>query len=271
MTISLGNAISCIKQDEKWKSKTIVGGVIFVILPIILGLILGILEGLEVIPENSLLPNAIINVASIIFGVYVIGFIFTSMNRVMNSSDSFKMANWNEKNLMLTGVKSTLACSGWALMTLLVFGVGLVLTCLVFILAGSFICTLIHKSSGIELEAFKPILIAISGIVGSIYGLYLAQFINNAFACYLKTLKFKDLIAFKKHFQIIKENKHKNWTLVGKNILFSLAIILTILVLTLTIVGIVLLPFVFFLAYFVSYNLVAQYAKAIDIDKYLND
>ena len=94
---------------------------------------------------------------------------------------------------------------------------------------------------------------------------------NVAFACFFKTLKFKDFIAFKKQFRIIKENKHASWTLVGKCILFTLSILLTLLVLLATVIGIILVPFVLFLGEFISYNLCAQYAKEIEIDKYLEN
>ena len=97
------------------------------------------------------------------------------------------------------------------------------------------------------------------------------QFVNAAMACYIKNEKFKDLMAFKKQFRIIKENKHAAWTLIGKGILFALLAGLVVLVLGITIVGVLALPFVCFIIAIASMNLYAQYGKQIDIGRYLEE
>ncbi|MBQ4114899.1 DUF4013 domain-containing protein [bacterium] len=270
MSISLGNAISSIKEEPKWISKCVIGALIGYVIPFVIGAIQGFLEATSVLTEGSLVCQIIVFTISLILGLYMSGFIYTTMNRVVNSSEPFKMAEWNEKNLLLTGLKVTLSCIGWILLTSLVFGLCFLIIFLGIAIVNALISALFNMFLNTDLQIITIFSGLICCVLGIIYGLYLAQFINTAFACFLKTLRFKDLIAYKKHFRIINENKHASWTLIGKNILFSLAIFGIVLALSVTIIGIVLLPFVCFAGYFVSLNLIAQYAKEIEIDKYLN-
>ena len=266
MAISLGNAISSIKEDEKWIPKILIGGAIGYIIPFVIGFIVGFVDALTG-QQNSLMGNLIIYTTSIVIGIYITGFVFTTMNRVINSSDKFKMAEWNEKNLMLTGLKTTLILIGWGIIMALIF---LVLA-LIFGIIGGIISFILASCLHIEGNNLSIFITIFSCACGAVVGLYIAQFLNNAFACFLKTLRFKELISFKKHFRMIKENQHANWSLVGKNILLTLAIVAVAIVLMISVVGFVVLPFVYFAVYFVMYNLICQYAKEIDINKYIEE
>ena len=270
MTISLGNAISCIKEDEKWIPKILIGGVIGYIIPFAIGFIIGLFDAFSG-QQNSLMGNLIIYATSLVIGIYISGFVFTTMNRVINSSDNFKMAEWNEKNLMLTGLKATLCFIGWGLIMALILALICLIFGIIFGIIGAILSFILAGCFHLEGNGLTVFITIFSIVCGAVVGLYIAQFLNNAFACFLKTLRFKELISFKKHFRMIKENQHANWSLVGKNILLALAIVAVAIVLMISIVGSVALPFVYFAVYFVMYNLICQYAKEIDINKYIEE
>lgn len=263
MTMSLMNAIRSIKQDEKWLGKIIVGGLVCLVAQIAGFCSLSFIAQ-KTAPGIGTLIGLII---SIVAALWIVGFIFSSMNKTINS-DKFQMAELNESNIILTGLKSFMAIIGWGILaTIILFVVEIVYFALIAIFC--FILGFISGLIGVN-NQILTILIAIFCIIASVVlGLYIAQFVNTAFALYFKRLELGDLISFKKQFVIIKENQHANWTLIGKMILFSLAYQGIIIALSVTIVGLVLVPFVAFAGYFVAYNLVAQYAKEINIDKYL--
>ena len=260
MTISLGNAIKCIKEDEKWIKKILVLGFVFLIMQITTSLIYKLTE-----PNITMLICAIIG---IITPLWSLGFIFSSMTKTANS-DKFKMAELNEPNLILTGFKSCFAILGWGILNVIILTIVGVLYAAIVGIAGAVILGILGAIIGFENQFLSICIIVFSSILGILFALYFAQFVNAAFACYLKRLKFNDLISFGKHLLVILENKHASWTLVGKMILFSLAYIAIILGLTFSIIGILLLPFVIPTAYFVAYNLLVQYSKEIEIEKYL--
>lgn len=266
MTISLGNAIKCIKEDEKWITKILVGGFVFIIMQIATSFT--ILKDTE--PNVGTLIAAII---AILTSLWSLGFTFSSMKKIFNS-DKFQMAELNEGNLILVGLKSCFAILGYGiLMTIILTIIGLLYSVIagligaIIFFALGLIVGLIGGTS--DNPIVLSLIILYSTLVGLLGGLFFAQFVNTALAFYLKRLKFGDLISFGKHFVVISENKHTSWTLVGKMILFSLAFIAIILGLTVSIIGVLLLPFVIFASYFVAYNLLAQYAKEIEIEKYL--
>ena len=263
MTMSLMNAIRSIKQDEKWLGKIIVGGLVCLVAQIAGFCSLSFIAQ-KTAPGIGTLIGLII---SIVAALWIVGFIFSSMNKTINS-DKFQMVELNESNIILTGLKSFMAIIGWGILaTIILFVVEIVYVALMVIIG--LIIFGILGLIGVN-NQILTILIAIFCIIASVVlGLYIAQFVITAFALYFKRLQFGDLISFKKQFVIIKENQHANWTLVGKMILFSLAYLGIIIGLSVTIVGLVLVPFVLFASYFVAYNLVAQYAKEINIDKYL--
>ena len=263
MTISLAKAISCIKEDEKWISKIIIGGVIGFIIPFVIGLLFGLL-GIE---EKTLEYNLITYAIGFIFGGFISGFIFTTMNKTLNSTEKFQMVNWSDKNLLLKGIKAIFAFLVWSFIAIIIFVLFTTLTAAII----SLICTLLGQALSLDSIVQKNLILLVNTLIGIIVGLYFVQFVNNAYACYIKTLKLEDMLAFKKQFRMIKENQHLNWSLIGKNILFVLLACLVTSVLIVTIVGILLLPFVFFAMNIVAYNLITQYAKTVEINKYFEN
>ena len=112
------------------------------------------------------------------------------------------------------------------------------------------------------------ILTLLSNLVGIFVGLIVALFINTAFTSYMVNLKMGDMLALKKHYKIIVENSHASWTLVGKMILYGILFCFISLVFAAFVITSALLPFLYFAACIVYINLLVQYGKEINIQKY---
>ena len=77
-------------------------------------------------------------------------------------------------------------------------------------------------------------------------------------------------MAIKKQFMIIADNQHATWTLVGKIILYTLLLVLVSIIACITLIGIFLLPFICFAFFMALVDLLVQYGKKINTDKYLS-
>lgn len=270
MTISLGNAITRVKEEPKWLKKILILGALFIGVQIAYGILAGMFgltpEAMETNPATMFLFTITSFLVLLPITAYYTGFIFQSMHKTFNS-DKFQMVELSQKNLLIDGLKNVFSVIGYSILLEIILFVFLIAYILVIALFGVLISLIL--SALISAEAVSIFIVILGTLAGLVFGLYFAQFINAAFACYLKTLKFADLIAFNKHFQIIKENKHTSWTLIGKNILYSLLFLTVILVLCITLIGVILIPFVTIYAYFVAFNLLDQYSKEIKIERYL--
>lgn len=259
--MSLGNAIKDVQKDEHWVQKTFGCYGLYLLGTFVLGFVYG-LSGSKIT-----VGVVITAIASIVALLFLTGFIFKSANNVMNS-DTFKMTEFSEKNLLLFGLKTVvgfIAFSFWATLVIFVLALVFSLIFLVIFVAAYFILSTIHVNQ-IVLAVFGTIVCTVGSIA---IGLYFAQYFNAAMAFYIKTLKISKFFALKEQFEMLKENQHAAWTLIGKNILYSLLFIVIAVILCVSLIGIVALPFVTIYAYFVCYNLLDQYAKEVNIDKYL--
>ena len=263
MSISLGNALLSVKEDENWIKKTIIGGLIFIAYWI----------SMYLIDNAETSTNKLIGLALyFIFLIFIWGFHASTGNKMINSASN-TMADWTEKNLILKGLKILLGY----LLYVFVFSTIFTIISVIILLAATIILGFVYYLAGLLLHVdFKTVSSGvIAGLVLAIIGIWLlawfVQFTNAALTCYFKNLRFRDLMALKKQFRIVKENQHAAWTLLGKEILFGLLMILVILILTITIIGIAAIPFVCFMASIVSANLFAQYGKYIEIGRYLEE
>ncbi len=261
MTMSLANAIKDVRKDEHWIQKVLGCYVLYILgfLPVSL---VYHLSGEAV--NVGVLISAIISIVALLF---LTGFIFKSANNAMNN-DTFKMAEFSDKNLLLLGLKTVvgfMVFSFWAMIVIFALALVFSLIFLVIFAAAYFILSAIHVD-----QTILVIFGSIAGTVGSIaIGLYFGQYFSAAMAFYIKTLNISKFFALKEQIDMLKDNQHAAWTLIGKNILYSLLFTVIVVALCVSIIGMFALPFVFIYAYFVCYNLLAQYAKEVDIDKYL--
>ena len=259
MTISLGNAIKSVKEDEHWIKKVLIGGLITTIVAVAAGA----MESETI----SVMPRAISIITYFLFGSFLSGFLVSTGNKIFNS-DSNSMTEWTEPNLLIKGLKFIFSVLLYCIvMTILFMLVTVVIAVIIGIILGiiyALIVSLLH----IDVQSITPLFVIICCAFGLVFGLYYMQFVNAAYTSYYKTLSFKNLMAFKKHFCMIKENQHATWTLIGKEILYILLFLLAIIIATITIVGIIAIPFISFAAYITLINLKVQYGKEIEIGKY---
>lgn len=264
MAISLGDAIKNVRQDEKWVKKIIICGIIYLIMQVTSNLFTTpISKG-----NSPSIFSFLFLIISVVLGIWFIGFVFSSINKTSNS-DKFQMVELSERNLLVTGLKVFFSMIGWGFLTMFVLLVVGIVYAIIIGVFGAIIFGILGALIGFENQILTVLITAFSFAGGCIAGLYFAQLINAAFALYFQRLSFRDLISYKKQLQIIMENKHTSWTLVGKSILYSLTYLAVMFVLLVTIIGIILIPFVIVYANFVGYNLIVQYAKEIQIGKYL--
>ena len=260
MTISLASALKAVKEDEKWVKKLLIGSFIYVIMMIASGMI-----GME----TSNTVKAVGGALYLIFYFVIYGFMASTGNKMINS-DSNQMAEWNEKNILITGLKFFFSYLVYCIVFILLFTILSTLLLIAITLVLGLIYMLI--SALLHVDIYNNLLLPIIfGVITLTIYLYFVQYLNTAITCYYKNLKFRDIMAFKKHFRIIKENQHAAWTLLGKEILFTLLIILVCFLLTITIIGILALPFIFMAISIALVSLFAQYGKHIEIGKYLEE
>ena len=260
MSISLGNAIKSLKEDEKWIKKVLIGG--FVALFTVIAS--GMMES-----EGASIPAKIIGIGLyLLFGSFLSGFCVSTGNKMLNTGSN-TMSEWSEPNLLLKGLKFLFSWIVYTIIAAVIFTlVSIVLFIVLAVILGLiyYLINLIFHTNIL----FTNILVGIiASLIGTVFILYYMQFINAAYVSYYNKLSFHDLIALKKQFRMIRENKHASWTLIGKEILYILLFLLIALILCITIVGIILLPFVYFGAFMVMTNLYAQFGREIGIGRYL--
>ena len=259
MAISLANAIKSVKEDEHWVKKVLIGGVITAI---------AVTAGTVMQLDNlSAMPRIIGFIAYVLFGAFLSGFLLSTGNKMLNS-DSNSMTEWSEPNLLIKGLKFMLSILVYCLVMTLIFTLISIVLSVVFGIILAIIYAIIIALFHIDAQALSPLIVVIGTVFGIVFGLYFMQFINAAYTSYYQSLNFRNLMALKKHFYIIKENQHAAWTLIGKGILYLLLFILLYIVACITVIGILVVPFITFAAYVVMINLYAQYGKEIEIGKY---
>ena len=261
MTISLLNAIRNVTEEKSWIKKIL-------ILSFVSGLIWIVSYGINV--EHSLEINLICWLVYFVLCCYTNGYILLSVNKTLNG-DKFVLAEFFEKNIMLTGLKAICSYFLYGVVISTIFIVILLIAILILLLIAGLAHLLLVNVLQLDSQIFNVLGIIFAIIVTSFLSLYLGMFMNIAYVSYFQRIKFGDLFALDRHYLILKENHHKSWTLMGKIILYSLTLIIAMILCTVSIVGIILIPFVYTYAIFVMYNLMVQYAKEIDLKKYLEN
>lgn len=256
MVISLANAIKSVKEDENWLKKCLIGGILI------------LLSNLSAIPISNFSVRITLLLISFLAICYYLGFWLSTGNKMINGTED-KMAEWSQVNLLWLGLKYTFASIGYTLLLVIASILFSFLMFIVVLLIGVIVYAILaisHNTGNNVISFFASLLIGIAGIVET---LYILQFVQMMMISYFKTLKIEDMFNFKKHFNIIKSNQHASWTLVGKTILFILLFTLIFCALVITLVGVVLIPFVLFIGYIVMANLYAQYGRHVKIEQYL--
>ncbi len=261
MTISLGNALKSVKEDEQWIKKVVIGGIVAAITT----------AGSIVADMNK--ASIGIQIAGIIlylvFAIYLTGFAVSTANKQINS-DSNTLAEWADSSLFLKGLKYFFSYIVYAFVITILFSIFSIIITIISAIALGLIYYLINLVLPLNQQFITFIISVIFIALMIVIGIYFMQFINAGTACYYKNNKFHDIMALKKQFRMIKENQHAAWTLFGKEILYALLFILVLIIACLTFIGIILVPFICFTAYIVLTNLYAQYAKEIEIGKYID-
>lgn len=252
MGISLAKAITSVKEDDNYILKITIGGMLTV-LPFILFVLAFV--------QDKLISLIILSFAALILsGLYITGFVFETGNKQLNT-DSPDMAEWKNPGLFKTGLKTAAVYFVYSIIIV------------IFSFITGFIVGILAVISALLLKSisFIPtdiIFTVLSNLVGIFVGLVVALFVNTAFTSFMVNLKMGDMLALKKHYKIIVENSHASWTLIGKMILYGILFCLISLVFAAFVVTSALLPFLYFAACIVYVNLLVQYGKEINIQKY---
>ena len=247
--MDLIKALCSIAEDKHWIKKILIGGLL-ILLAIIAECICIILFESKTAFIWSLLPFII----SVLLIMYPMGFIFATLHKQINENSNV-MIEWNEKNLLLSGFKSCVTF----------FIMGLCWSSIAVILMGGF--SISYSLAGNS--AVLNILFIIFVLIYLLYLLLLFITIPISVLCYGKTLKVLSSVNFKKIFAIFKENQPKMWMLILWTIAYVIIYSIIQTILLITIIGIIAIPFLYFYFYIVYMNLLAQFAREIDINKYL--
>ena len=260
MTISLGNALKSVIADEHWIKKTLIGGLISLV--VLIGT--GMMEAKGISAAVRITGIALY----LIFGSFLLGFVISTVNKKLNNG-LIGWSEWSEPNIMQKGLKFIFSYIVYTIVITILFACLVVAFTIIFGLVIGLIGYLINLALHLPTQFAGALLGLLFTVVFIIILLYFMQFISAALVSYYKNQKFHDLMALKKHYRMIKENQHAAWTLVGKTILFTLLFALIFIVACITIIGVIAIPFIYFVSRMALIDLYNQYGKEIDVDKYL--
>ena len=261
MGISLGNAIKSIKEDDKWSEKLFIGG--------LMSIFAGVASYIADSTDFASWVRIIGFVSYLFFAALLCGFTILTA-KIQIDSDSKAMAEWSVSNLFLKGLKFIFSYVLYTIVIMIIFTLIAILLTLITSIVLGLIYYLINLVLNLNPQIMNYLVLMIFIIIMSIILTYFMQFINIALVSYYKNHKFRDIMAMKKQFKMVFENQHAAWSLIGKEILYTLLVILILVVLCVTIIGVILIPFVIFTASIIMVNLYAQYAKEIEIGKYID-
>lgn len=255
MAMDLEKSFTFITEDSEWKKKLAIGGglgllsVLILLFPILLTTLFTPLVTIKFwlllsLTTICVVISAVINLA--IFGYFSI----TAHNRIHNK-EKF-LPEWSDFGaLTAAGVKTV---------------VGHVLCFLPFILCGAIVFLLavfpaLLFENNLLSGIFSIISLALSLVGFFVLYALIIIFYFLLFGVFLKDLKVLSFLNFKAAYGLVKNNILNYvifWLFV---IIISLLVELVSIILILTIVGILLLPLVFFYSYLVSAEILAQFVR----------
>lgn len=255
MAMDLEKSFTFITEDSEWKKKLAIGGglgllsVLIILLPILLTTLFAPLVTIKFwlllsLTTICIVISAVINLA--IFGYFSI----TAHNRIHNK-EKF-LPEWSDFGaLIAAGVKTV---------------VGHVLCFLPFILCGAIVFLLavfpaLLFENNLLSGIFSIISLALSLVGFFVLYALIIIFYFLLFSVFLKDLNVLSFLNFKAAYGLVKNNILNYvifWLFV---IIISLIVELVSIILILTIVGIFLLPWVFFYSYLVSAEIFAQFVR----------
>lgn len=255
MAMDLEKSFTFITEDSDWKKKLAIGGglgllsVLILLFPILLTTLFTPLVTIKFwlllsLTTICVVISAVINLA--IFGYFSI----TAHNRIYNK-EKF-LPEWSDFGaLIAAGVKTV---------------VGHVLCFLPFILCGAIVFLLavfpaLLFENNLLSGIFSIISLALSLVGFFVLYALIIIFYFLLFGVFLKDLNVLSFLNFKAAYGLVKNNILNYvifWLFV---IIISLIVELVSIILILTIVGIFLLPWVFFYSYLVSAEIFAQFVR----------
>lgn len=255
MAMDLEKSFTFITEDSEWKKKLAIGGglgllsVLILLFPILLTTLFAPLVTIKFwlllsLTTICIVISAVINLA--IFGYFSI----TAHNRIHNK-EKF-LPEWSDFGaLTAAGVKTV---------------VGHVLCFLPFILCGAIVFLLavfpaLLFENNLLSGVFSIISLALSLVGFFVLYALIIIFYFLLFGVFLKDLNVLSFLNFKAAYGLVKNNILNYvifWLFV---IIISLIVELVSIILILTIVGIFLLPWVFFYSYLVSAEIFAQFVR----------
>ena len=248
MSIDLFKAFASVKEDKNWIKKILIGGLLM------LAAALLDIGSSYLLEKSQYVWSLLLLVLVVVAGMYPLAFIFSTLHKQINS-DSNAMSEWNEKNLLLSGFKAAVANLLMGIVYIVLFGV-------VF-------CLFLVSAMILQTNALLGIIMMLLSIILSfIWILLMYLLLPLSYACYGKTLKITSIVNFKKIFAIFTQNQSKVWLLFAWFILYSIIVPVAYVILVVSVVGILLIPFFTFYLWIVVMNLIAQFGRDVNIDKY---
>lgn len=250
MDLKFEEAFSFVKQDKDWKKKIGIGGALSILAVILCVLPFLFLKVASASFIFALFVVCAVSNAAVIFAL--IGYPYVAANNLINNSEEI-LPEWNDfGKLIFTGFKSSIGYCLYSIPLALAY----------VIILGLFACVAFVDDSIVKLAAliFIFLLIFIIAALSMLYML-ISYLMIGTFSRDLKVLSF---VNFKSAFETLK----KRW--LNYLLLFLLIIAVGViaqfamLVLTITIVGAITLPWIVFYISLVSANLIAQYIKVQD-------
>ena len=249
--MDLMEAFANVTKDTNWMKKIAIGGGL-----LLLSVIAEIISIFLFESSTGFMWSIIPFIISVITVLYPTGFIFSTLRKQINENTDL-MTDWTEKNMLLSGFKSCLSM-------ILILGVFMIAGTAITLI-GSFSISSLFKNS----SALGWILFVLLIVILLLYFLFIYLIFPISLVCFGKTFKISSSVNFKKIFAIFKENQKEVWILFAWGIVFCAIYSIVLTMFCITVIGIIAFPFLYFYFFIVCINLLAQFAREIDINKYL--
>ena len=251
MKYDLENIFTLVKHDEQWIQKLIIGS-LFIVAMIVLFVIPFI--SLAVVPIASLPLFIICLFAAAIIGLGLYGYFFKTAQDYMNNPQT-KLPQWSDFfSFVLIGLKGALGSIMYNL-PFIIFNLVIVGFLLIFKADNSKIFEVATHMVDVVMQLFY---IAYS----LIYLVLEAVFIKKGFNPF-------QFLNFSEGYKMIKNNFIEYLILVVLYIAISTVLVACSFILFITIVGIVLIPFVIMYACIISFVITARFIQITDEQKSL--
>lgn len=247
MDLNFEEAFSFVKQDKDWKMKLAIGGMLSFLCVLLFVLPFLFVKALD--NFSLVMMFTLCFIVNVFLTLGLIGYPYAVANNRINNRETI-LPEWsNFTALIATGVKFLVGYCLFSIPLSIAYTVAMVL----------FMCMALISDEGAKVVFGILVFLIIFAIIALAFIYTLASYLMMAsFSTDLKVLSF---INFKKAWELMKDNWINYLILLLLVIAVSIILQFALIILSITIIGILLLPLLVFYTGLVNADLIAQFVK----------